>query len=90
MPPSASRPPGAQRSRPLALPVLTREKPESFCLRHLSTPKAKLMARVGEEFPLQCLGRGDDIRLREDGRQEPAYVEPEVRKREKARMASPA
>ena len=31
MPTPASRPPGAQRSRPLALPVLTPEKPESFC-----------------------------------------------------------
>ena len=38
-----------------------------------------------------CPNCGGDIRLREeDGRQEPAYVEPEVRKREKARMASPA
>jgi hypothetical protein len=27
--------------------------------------------------------------LREDGRQEPAHFEPEVRKRAKARMASP-
>jgi hypothetical protein len=51
---------------------------------------AKLMARVGEEFPLECPGCGGDIRLREDGRQEPAHFEPEVRKREKARMASPA
>ena len=44
--------PGAQRSRPLAIPVLTPEKPESFCPRPLSTPKAKLMARVGEEVAL--------------------------------------
>ena len=51
---------------------------------------AKLMARVGEEFPLECPGCGGDIRLRKDGRQEPAHFEPEVRKREKARMASPA
>ena len=51
---------------------------------------AKLMARVGEEFPLECPNCGGDIRLRADGRQEPAYVEPEVRKREKSRMASPA
>ena len=51
---------------------------------------AKLMARVGEEFPLECPNCGGDIRLRVDGRQEPAYFEPEVRKREKARMASPA
>ncbi len=50
---------------------------------------AKLMARVGEEFPLECPGCGGDIRLREDGRQEPAHFEPEVRKRAKARMASP-
>jgi hypothetical protein len=51
---------------------------------------AKLMARVGEEFPLKCPACGGDIRLRGDGRQEPAHFEPEVRKREKARMASPA
>jgi hypothetical protein len=48
------------------------------------------MARVGEEFPLECPGCGDDIRLRGDRRQEPAHFEPEVRKRKKARMASPA
>jgi len=48
------------------------------------------MARVGEEFPLACPTCGGDIRLREDGRQEPAHFEPEVRKRAKARMASPA
>ena len=48
------------------------------------------MARVGEEFPVACPGCGGDIRLIADGRQEPAYFEPEVRKREKARMASPA
>ncbi len=51
---------------------------------------AKLMARVGEEVPLECPGCGGDIRRRGDGRQEPAHLEPEVRKREKARMASPA
>ena len=51
---------------------------------------AKLMARVGEEFPLECPVCGGDIRRRGDGLQEPAYFEPEVRKREKARMASPA
>ena len=44
------------------------------------------MARVGEEFPVACPGCGGDIRLIADGRQEPAYFEPEVRKREKARM----
>jgi len=31
--------------------------------RHLPMPKAKLMARVGEEFPLQCPACGGDIRL---------------------------
>jgi hypothetical protein len=31
--------------------------------QHLATPKAKLMARVGEEFPLECPGCGGDIRL---------------------------
>ena len=51
---------------------------------------AKLMARVGEEFPLECPTCGGDIRLRVDRRQEPAHFEPEVRKRKKARMASPA
>jgi hypothetical protein len=51
---------------------------------------AKLMARVGEEFPLECPNCGGDIRLRGDRRQEPAHFEPEVRKRKKARMASPA
>ena len=49
-----------------------------------------MMARVGETFPLECPACGGDIRLREDGRQEPAHFEPEVRKRKKARMASPA
>jgi hypothetical protein len=58
--------------------------------RHLATPKARLMAREGEEFPFACPGCNGDIRLREDGRQEPAHFEPEVRKRKKARMASPA
>jgi hypothetical protein len=51
---------------------------------------AKLMARIAEDFPLACPGCGGDIRLRADGRQEPAHFEPEVRKRAKARMASPA
>jgi hypothetical protein len=50
---------------------------------------AKLMTRVGEEFPLECPNCGGDIRLRADGRQEPAYFELEVRMRKKARMASP-
>jgi len=58
--------------------------------RHLATPKAKLMAWVGEEFPVACPGCGGDIRLRGNGRQEPAFFEPEVCKRKKARMASPA
>jgi hypothetical protein len=31
--------------------------------RHLPTQKAKLMARLGEEFPLECPGCGGDIRL---------------------------
>jgi len=44
----------------------------------------KLMARVGEEFPVACPGCGGDIRRRVDRRQEPAHFEPEVRKREKA------
>ena len=41
-------------------------------------------------FLLRALGCGGDIRLRGDRRQEPASFEPEVRKREKARRASPA
>jgi hypothetical protein len=48
------------------------------------------MARVGEGLPLECPACGGDIRLRGDGRQEPAHVEPEVRKREKAGMRKPA
>ena len=44
----------------------------------------------GRSFLLRALGCGGDIRFREDGRQEPAHFEPEVRKRKKARMASPA
>jgi hypothetical protein len=51
---------------------------------------AKLLARVGEEFPVDCPACGGDIRLRIDGRREPALFEPEVRKRAKARMASHA
>ena len=35
---------------------------------------AKLMARVGEKFPLQCPACGGDIRLRGDCRQEPAHA----------------
>ena len=33
---------------------------------------AKLMARIGEGFPLECPERGGDIRLGADGRQAPA------------------
>jgi hypothetical protein len=51
--------------------------------------RAKLLARVGEEFPA-CPNCGGDIRLIADGRQEPASSEPEVRKRKKARMVSTA
>ena len=35
---------------------------------------SKLMPRVGEEFPLQGPACGGDIRLRGDGRQEPAHA----------------
>gem|GEM_PF-2720906 len=35
---------------------------------------AKLMARVGEKFPLECPACGGDIRLRGDCRQEPAHA----------------
>jgi hypothetical protein len=65
-----------------------RQKPRSHDTSRIAW--AKLMARVGEEFPLACPTCGGDIRRRGDGRQEPARFEPEVRKREKARMASPA
>ena len=75
---------GRKSTRPLRL------MRQTALPRHLPTPKAKLMARVGEEFPLECPGCGGDIRLRGDGRQEPAHFEPEVRKRAKARMALPA
>jgi len=69
---------------------------EGFCdsrekLRSHDTSRiawAKLMARVGEEFPLQCPGCGGGIRLKGDGRQEPAHCEPEVRKRKKGRKAA--
>ena len=44
----------------------------------------------GRSFLLRALGCGGDIRLTVDSWQEPAYFEPEVRKRAKARMASPA
>jgi hypothetical protein len=66
----------------------TDQKPRSHDTSRIAS--ATLMARVGEEFPLQCPNCGGGIRLRGDGRQEPAHFEPEVRKREKARMASPA
>ena len=54
------------------------------------------MARVGEEFPLECPGCGGDIRLivmRPQLCRLPAGAvsfEPEVRKQMKARMASSA
>lgn len=51
---------------------------------------ATLMARVGEKLPFACRHCGGDIRLRVDGPQERAHVEPEFRKRKKARIASPA
>jgi len=66
----------------------TQAKPRSHDTSRIAW--AKLMARVGEEFPLECPNCGGDVRLREDGRQEPAHFEPEVRKWAKARMASPA
>jgi hypothetical protein len=65
----------------------THAKPRSHDTSRIAW--AKLMARVCEEFPFACPGCGGDIRRRGDGRQEPAHFEPEVRKRGKARMASP-
>ena len=47
-----------------------RDKPRSHDTSRIAW--AKLMARVGEEFPLECPGCGGDIRLIADGRQEPA------------------
>jgi hypothetical protein len=44
----------------------------------------------GRSFPSYALGCGGDIRLRGDGRQEPAHYEPEVRKRKKAGTAIPS
>jgi hypothetical protein len=66
----------------------TQAKPRSHDTSRIAW--AKLMSWVGEEFPLDCPNCGGDIRLRDDGRQEPAHIEPEVRKLQKARKASPA
>jgi hypothetical protein len=52
----------------------TQAKPRSHDTSRIAW--AKLMARVGEEFPLECPNCGGDIRLREDRRQEPASFEP--------------
>jgi len=59
---------GRKTTRPLRL------MHQTAISRHLATPKAKLMARVGEEFPFACAGCGGDIRLTGDGWQEPAYA----------------
>jgi hypothetical protein len=66
----------------------THAKPRSHDTSRIAW--AKLMARGGKEFPLECPACGGDIQLRGNCRQEPAHFEPEVRKRKKARMASPA
>ena len=50
----------------------THAKPRSHDTSRIAW--AKLMARVGEEFPLACPACGGDIRLRGDGRQEPAHA----------------
>ena len=42
--------------------------------RRVSVLTHKLMARVGEKFPLECPACGGDIRLRGDCRQEPAHA----------------
>ena len=59
-----------------------------------TTPRAqawaKLLARVGEEFPFECPACGGDIRLRGNGRKEPAHFDPKVCKRAKARIRKPA
>jgi hypothetical protein len=65
-----------------------REKPRSYNIARIAW--ATLMARVGRSFRLRALGCGGDIRLRGDGRQEPAHAKREVRRREKARIASSA
>ena len=50
----------------------THQKPRSHDTSRIAW--AKLMARVGEEFPLACPTCGGDIRLRRDGRQETAHA----------------
>jgi hypothetical protein len=60
---------------------------------HLVTLTERVRRRMIRWFRLTRLldaSAAADIRLRADGRQEPAHFEPEVRKRAKARMASPA
>jgi hypothetical protein len=49
--PSGRGPGGGCTERPAPLP------------RHLPTQKAKLFARIGEQFPLECPACGGDIRL---------------------------
>jgi hypothetical protein len=63
MPPPASRPPGAQRSRPPALPVLTPEKPESFCLGAPPRNQSPLAVAGGQVEPV---GGEDGIGINAD------------------------
>jgi hypothetical protein len=49
-----------RRSR---LQRLLRRESKAPLARHLTTPNAKLMARVGEEFPLECPRCGGEFRL---------------------------
>ena len=49
-----------------------RHKPRSHDTSRIAW--AKLMARVGEEFPFECPNCGGDIRLGGNRRQEPAHA----------------
>jgi hypothetical protein len=55
----------------------TQAKPRSHDTSRIAW--AKLMARVGEGFPLECPNCGGDIRLRADRRQDPAHFEGRVK-----------
>ena len=50
----------------------------------------RLRCLLADRPEAECPACGGDIRFRGDGRQETAHFEPEVRKRAKARMASPS
>ena len=73
----------ASGKRPRQAGIRTTGAPQEAAVTRIKSPArmtrrakawAKLMARVGEEFPLACPTCGGDIRLRRDGRQETAHV----------------